>query len=605
MTATTLSIIADSVNLFPETPGVYIMKNAQGVPLYIGKAINLKNRVRSYFADAHEDRPHIAVMLKKLDTVEWIATTTEAEALILEANLIRKHKPQFNIDLKDDKHYPYLKITIQEPFPRLLVVRKVENDNARYFGPYTDVRAMRSCINYARRIFKIRDCKRVLPAAKPQRPCVNYAIGRCCGACAQKINQTTYRESITLLIQFLMGYRKECLHVLEQQMETASNALQFEEAAHIRDQIKLLHDASRLQKVDLTTTDINCDVFGVYKGDRSLCLAVLHFREGLLLSMRRFLLDIQFWQFDAGAHDDVVLQFYNNSQQPIPPEICIPSNEGFDAGLIEQWFLQQYNKKIRVTLPQKGIKQQLVAMAEKNARLYLMQKNPVYGNEDTAELMTLLKLPRLPEVIEAFDISNIGSAFSVAGMVHFKNGLPDKSNFRRYKIKTVEGQNDFAMMMEVVLRRLTRLEKEKKSFADCLLIDGGPGQLHAAMNVVQKFNNPPMVISLAKKEELLYSPYCEEPIRLPPTHPVRKLVERIRDEVHRWAITYHRQLRGRQFTTTRLSSIPGIGSKKSLELLRAFGSVSGIRQASPEEIAKVKGFSILSAKKLLEDLAQM
>ena len=392
---------------------------------------------------------------------------------------------------------------------------------------------------------------------------------------------------------------------MEQQMQQAADALVFEEAAHIRDQIKLLNDASRLQKVDLTTVDINCDVFGIYKGDRSLCLAVLHFREGLLLSMRRFILDIQAWQFDAAAHEDVVLQFYNNSQQEIPPEICIPSGEGFDAELIEQWFIRQYNKKIRVTLPQKGIKLQLVAMAEKNARLHLMQKMPVYGNEDTVELKALLKLPRLPEVIEAFDISNIGSAFSVAGMVHFKNGIADKSNFRRYKIKTVQRQNDFAMMMEVVSRRLTRLEKEQKPFADCLLIDGGPGQLHSAQEAIQKFSNPPMVISLAKQEELLYSPYCHEPIRLPATHPVRKLVERIRDEVHRWAISYHRQIRGRQFTATRLNSIPGIGSKKALELLRVFGSVSGIRQASAEEVAKVKGFSMTSAKKLLEELSHI
>jgi excinuclease ABC subunit C len=392
---------------------------------------------------------------------------------------------------------------------------------------------------------------------------------------------------------------------MEQQMQAAADALLFEEAAHIRDQIKLLNDASRLQKVDLSASDISCDVFGIYKGDRSLCLAVLHFREGLLLSMRRFVLDIQAWQFDAAAHEDVVLQFYNNSQQEIPPEICIPFGEGFNAELIEQWFLRQYSKKIRVTLPQKGVKQQLVAMAEKNARLHLMQKMPIYGNEDTEELQMLLKLPRLPEVIEAFDISNIGSAFSVAGMVHFKNGIPDKSNFRRYKIKTVTGQNDFAMMMEVVTRRLERLEKEKKPFADCLLIDGGPGQLHAAQEAIQKFAHPPMVISLAKREELLYSPYCSEPVRLPATHPVRKLVERIRDEVHRWAISYHRNLRGRQFTATRLNSIPGIGSKKALELLRTFGSVSGIRQASAEEIAKVKGFSVTSAKKLLEDLSHV
>jgi excinuclease ABC subunit C len=596
--------LLDSLERFPKSPGVYLMKDVRDIPIYIGKAINLKNRVRSYFSDLHEDRPHIPVMLQRLHHIEWIATNNESEALILEANLIRKHKPRFNIDLKDDKHYPYLKITVDENFPRLLIVRRIENDAARYFGPYIDARAMRNLVGYARRIFKIRDCKKDLPLKTPQRPCVNYSIGRCSGACAGKISKEQYRENVNLLIQFLRGYRKECVREMHARMELASDEMRFEDAAAIRDQIQLIVDASKLQKVDLNVPDINSDVFGIHKGDRSICLAILHFREGLLLSMRQFIITRQAWEIERANHETVLMQYYMDSQQDPPQEIFIPDNEDINGALMQQWFLARYGKATRVSVPAKGIKRQLVEMAEKNARLYLMQKLPLNSLDDLEDLQTLLKLPKFPHVIEAFDISNIGGAFSVAGMVHFKDGAPDKSNYRRFKIKTVEGQNDFAMMMEAVNRRLVRLNSEGKPFADCLLIDGGLGQLHAAMEPLKQFDDPPMVIALAKKEELVYSPYCVQPLRLDATHPVRKLVERVRDEVHRWAVGYHRNLRGRQFKTTLLSSIPGIGPKKALELLRTFGSVSGLKAATIDEIAKVKGFSTDAARKLKDQLKE-
>jgi excinuclease ABC subunit C len=594
--------LLDSLERFPQSPGVYLMKDARDAPLYIGKAINLKSRVKSYFSDTHEDRPHIPVMLQRLDHIEWIATNNESEALILEANLIRKHRPRFNIDLKDDKHYPYLKVTVNENFPRLLIVRKIENDGACYFGPYIDARAMRNLVGYARRIFKIRDCTKDLPLKKPVRPCVNFAIGRCSGACAGKIAQEQYRRNVDLLIQFLRGYRRECVREMQSTMEQASREMRFEEAAAIRDQIQLIVDASRLQKVDLNVPDINSDVFGIFKGDRSVCLAVLNFREGLLLSMRQFIMTRQVWEIERTNHETVLMQYYMDSQQEPPHEIFIPGEEEINGPLMEQWFLARYGKSTQVIVPVKGIKRQLVDMAGKNARLYLMQKLPPNSLDDLQDMQTLLKLPKFPRVIEAFDISNFGGAFSVAGMVQFRDGAPDKSNYRRFKIKTVEGQNDFAMMMEAVNRRLTRLAAENKPFADCLLIDGGIGQLHAAMEPLKQFAEPPMIVALAKKEELLYSPYNAEPLRLDATHPVRKLVERIRDEVHRWAVGYHRNLRGRQFKTTLLSTIPGIGPKKSIELLKAFGSASGLKEASVDDIAKVKGFSIEAAKKLKEQL---
>jgi len=581
--------LLDSLDRFPTSPGVYIMKDAAGSVLYIGKALNLKNRVKSYFLDTHEDRPHIPFMLARLDHIDWIATHNETEALILEANLIRKHRPKFNIDLKDDKHYPYLKITVNEPFPRLLVVRRVEGDGARYFGPYTDARAMRRLVQFAKRIFRIRDCNKALPLKKPARPCVNWGIGRCSGACAGKIPQEEYRANVDMVIRFFSGKRKDLIRELQEKMEAMSGLMLFEAAANVRDQIRLIRDASRLQQVDFAAPDLDCDVFGVYKGDRSMCLAALHVREGLLLSARCFAFDRAAWEASHAGVETLVLQFYLDAGQSPPPEVLIHEAAGADQLLVQKALEAQFGGQVSVIVPQKGPKAELAAMAVKNARLYLMLKLPPSALDDLADLQKLLCLPRFPHVIEAFDISNLGETNAVAGMVRFNNGQPDKSGYRRYKIKTVEGQNDFAMMMEVVTRRLSRQKEEGQQFADLYLIDGGPGQLHAAMQPLAAIDNPPMIVSLAKREEIVYSPYCKEPVRLASTHPVRKFLERVRDEAHRFAITFHRTLRGHRIGTSVLQSMPGMGKKRVVELLRHFGSLKRVKEASVEEIAEVKG----------------
>ena len=581
--------LKESLDRFPTSPGVYIMKDASDVVLYIGKALNLKSRVKSYFLDTHEDRPHIPFMLARLDHIDWIATHNETEALILEANLIRKHRPKFNIDLKDDKHYPYLKITVNEPFPRLLVVRRVEEDGARYFGPYTDARAMRRLVQFAKRIFRIRDCNKALPLKKPARPCVNWGIGRCSGACAGKIPQEEYRANVDMVIRFFSGKRKDIIRELQEKMEAMSGLMLFEAAANIRDQIQLIRDASRLQQVDFAAPDLDCDVFGVYKGDRSMCLAALHVREGLLLSARCFAFDRAAWEASQAGVETLVLQFYLNAGQIPPPEVLIHEAAGADPHLVQKALAGQFGGQVSVNVPQKGPKAELAAMAVKNARLYLMQKLPPSALDDLADLQKLLCLPRFPHVIEAFDISNLGETNAVAGMVRFKDGQPDKSGYRRYKIKTVSGQNDFAMMMEVVGRRLSRQKEEGQQFADLYLIDGGPGQLHAAMQPLAAIDNPPMIVSLAKQEEIVHSPYCKEPVRLPSTHPVRKFLERVRDEAHRFAITFHRTLRGHRMGASVLQSIPGMGKKRVVELLRHFGSIKRVKEASVDEIAGVKG----------------
>lgn len=576
---------------FPECPGVYLMKDSTDQLLYIGKAINIKNRVKSYFLESSDNRPNIPFLLRKVAKIEWIATNNENEALILEANLIRKYQPRYNVDLRDDKHYPYLKVTVSEPFPRLLVVRKVENDGAVYFGPYSDVTAMRRLVSFAKRIFLIRDCKHTLPTNKIKRPCINFSIKRCSAPCVNKITEEEYKENVNNLIKFFNGKRKDILQKLEEKMKEASSKLLFEEAAKYRDQILLIKDASRLQQVDLKLEDLDCDVFGVAESSNNICMTVLHFREGLLINSRHFIFPRKTWDSLDATHDNLFLQFYLSRGEEPPPLILIPANAGFSVNTLQGWLDENFKKKIEIVLPVKGTRRLLVAMAEKNAYMFLLQNENSEEKRALIELQKILNLPNIPETIEAFDISNLGAAFAVAGMVRFTNGKPEKSSYRHYKIKTVEGQNDFAMMMEVVHRRLRRLKDESKPFPDLLLIDGGPIQLNFALEAISSFENPPAVISLAKKEELIYSPYQKEPISLPSSNPARKLLERIRDEVHRFSVSFHRKLRDKQFSHSLLEEVEGVGKKRAAALLKRFGSLQRVKEAEVEELIQVKGIT--------------
>ncbi|MDR3012317.1 MAG: excinuclease ABC subunit UvrC [Chitinispirillales bacterium] len=589
--------LTDQVSRFPEKPGIYLMKDATGNLLYIGKAVNLKSRVRSYFSDTHDGRAQIRGMMRLLDHIDLIVTNNEAEALILEANLIRKHKPKYNIELRDDKHYPYLKVTVQEPFPRLLVVRRVEKDGARYFGPYTDVTVMRRMADYAKRIFRLRDCAKNLPLSKASRPCINHSMKRCCGPCAGSVCAGDYRSHVDDLIMFLKGRRNDLVKELEERMSVASAELRFEDAAMYRDRIGLIKNASRLQRVDLTVADTDCDVFGIAVGVRETSLAILHFRGGLLMAARNFLFTRDNWDFAEKSRDHILLQFYIEENREIPREIVVPDNAGFSQSVLQGWFDGQ-KLCAKVTIPQKGTMRQLILMAEKNALSYLEQKAPPNALRDIEDLQIALSLPILPRVIEAFDISNLGESFAVAGMVQFTDGKPNKSAYRRYKIKSVDGQNDFAMMMEAVSRRLRRLEDEGGQFPDLLLIDGGKGQLSAAMEALKNFENQPLIASIAEKENILFSPCINGSLTLPQTHPARKLVERIRDEAHRYALSYHTKIRGRQFTRSSLEELPGIGKVRARLLLKHFGSIKRLTEAPVSEIASVRGFSEESAAKL-------
>ena len=578
------------------------MRNIEKECLYVGKAINLKNRVRSYFTDNSDNRFQIPYLISKVETLEWIATNSEVEALILEANLIKSYNPPYNIDLKDDKHYPYLKITIQERYPRLLIVRKIIKDGSLYFGPFTETRNMRQLKEFSIKLFKIRDCNMKLPQKSPVRPCINFSMGICSAPCAEKISEADYKKNTEQLIKFLKGERKGIINNLSKNMELASKELNFEEAAVLRDKIKLIKRISGYQKVDLSASLGSVDVFGIAELDRRSALSILSFREGLLLYKQHFIFKKTSWETSLDDRESAIIQFYTSSRSTLPDSLFLPKESNFSKELLESWFEKEKKHKIKISAPQKGVKRALVEMAEKNSRLHLIQKGDHNPEKDIKELKELLNLPRVPVRIEAFDISNLGEKFTVAAMVAFKNGVSDKKNYRNFKIKTVSGQDDFAMMMEAVTRRLDRLEREGKPFPDLLLIDGGKGQLSAASKPLKKYNNPPMIISLAKKEELLHSYYRDEPLRLPQAHPVRKLVERVRDEVHRRAISYHRKLRGKQFKGSSLENIPGIGAKKATALLKEFGSLAKLKMAKKSEIAKVSGFSEISAKILIRNI---
>ncbi len=594
--------LIESVNTFPTCSGVYIMKDQEDHYLYIGKAKNIRSRVKSYFLDKNDGRYQIPYLMKKVAAIDWIATNSETEALILESNLIKTHKPPYNADLKDDKHFPYLKITTNEPFPRLIVSRKLLNDGATYFGPYTDAGAMRRNMDFAKKIFKLRNCKKKLPQKYLSRPCINHAIGNCSGPCAGLISQKEYGQQVDLLLQFLKGQSREIITLFEKRMALASKKLQYETAASLRDQITLIKKATNTQRVDLRTPHTACDVFGIYQSDFTTCLCILSFRQGLLLSRRHFLFKRTTWDTPFAEHENIVLRYYQSSLSEIPKEIIVPEKHYFNTALLKEWFLLHYKKSVNIIKPQRGFKRDLIALAEKNARLYIVQKAPTQPDAIAQELKKALNLPRLPHTIEAFDISNLRDDSCVAGMVRFTHGKPDKNNYRRFKIKTVSGQNDFAMMMEAVSRRLSRLEKESKPFPDLLLIDGGKGQLSAAAKALEPFSSPPMLCSIAKKEEIIFSAYTSTPTRLNQRHPARKMIERIRNEVHRWAITYHRTVRSKKMSHSSLERIPGIGPKKAQMLLKALGSIKKIKESPLDKLTEIPGVTTELAERIHQTL---
>jgi len=574
----------------PTSPGVYMFLNARGKPIYIGKAKNLRNRVRTYFQSSGTVMDRTRHMVAKVVDLELIVTANEVESLILEANLVHEHRPRYNVALKDDKHFPYLKIT-DEPFPRLLIVRRFEKDKALYFGPYTSAKGMRRTHKFLSHLFKIRSCNYVIPPpeGKELQLCLDYRIGRCKGPCEDLQTQEDYAEAIESVRMALNGHSRQLIADLNDKMQVASDELRFEDAKTFRDQIEALQSIVQKQNVDVGEL-VDRDIIAVAREGNDGLAVVMQLREGVLIGRQDFRLAADVDDDDTTILETFFKQYYNN-QPNLPDEICLPF-ELSEMKLLAQWLRQAKGSKIKLFTPQKGQKMRLLDLAARNARLLLdgvlIQKRQFAKR--TSKMVTALKdelrLSVSPRRMACFDISNTGEMDFVGSCAFFANGKPLKKEYRHFKIKGVTGQDDFAMP------------------PDLIVVDGGKGQLSSAVAELKSlgFGEQP-IISLAKRLEEVYLVGQSDPITIPRGSPALLLLKRIRDEAHRFAVTYHRKVRSKRTIKSQLDDIPGIGPAKRAALLKQFGSVERIKKTSVEEIASVKGITTKLAELVLHVLS--
>ena len=589
-------------------PGVYIMKDKRNRIIYVGKAVSLKNRVRSYF-QSHKNLPvKVASMVSRIEDIEYIVTDSEVEALILECNLIKFHKPRYNILLRDDKQYPYIRITLNERFPRIEVVRTVKKDGARYFGPYANAGAMREAIDVINKIFPIRSCKKDLSEVPiDERPCLNYHIKRCLAPCQGFVKDEEYNEMINNIIMFLEGKRETLVKQLKDRMQEAAEKLDFERAAVLRNQISALEKVLEKQKV-VSTDMIDQDIIAMARGSGIVCIQVFFIREGKLISREPFILN----NTDDIERQEIltsfVKQFYNNAHF-IPKEIIIDEDID-DRDTIEEWLSRKKGQKVYVLIPKRGEKKKLAQMVAENARAYLEQvesreeRERIRNLQALEELKKFLNLKELPQRIEAFDISNTQGTESVASMVVFEDAQPKKEDYRKFKIKTVEGPNDFESMKEVISRRFKRAlsgDRKFQKLPDLLLIDGGKGQLKYAREALKELGlSHILTIALAEEYEHIFVEGRDDPIVLPENSEALFLVQRVRDEAHRFALSFHRSLRSKRNLRSVLDDIPGIGKARRLALLKTLGGLEGIKRATLEELAAVPGMNRKAAQAVHE-----
>ncbi|WP_429162434.1 excinuclease ABC subunit UvrC [Desulfitispora alkaliphila] len=604
----------------PNSPGVYLMKDENGKIIYVGKAVNLKNRVRSYFTKAGQQSPKVQSMVSKIADLEYMVTDTEVEALILECNLIKKHRPKYNVSLKDDKHYPYIKVTLNEDFPRVIVTRKVKKDKAKYFGPYTRAGSVHETLKVLGSLFPLRTCKQP-QIPKRDRPCLNAHIERCLAPCSGEVSRDEYMEMIQEVLLFLEGRQEGLMKKLEQKMAATAEKMEYEKAAQVRDQINALRDIMEKQKVISANLD-DQDVIAMARGFNEACVIVFFIRGGKLLGRDQHFLRGTEELNRSEVLTTFVKQYYNRVEF-VPPHIYVEA-ELVESDLIQAWLTEKRGRRVHIKVPQRGEKIKLVEMAGQNALMAIKEREQSLERKQelttgaVEELQKYLGLKQAPVRMECYDISNIQGHQQVGSMVVFENGEPDNGSYRRFKIKTVEGPNDFASMTEVLTRRFGRAREEQElvgsgqmEFAqakflplpDLVIIDGGKGQLSAARAVMKELGFSHLeTFGLAKREEELFSEGESEPVILPKNSPALYLVQRIRDEAHRFAITFHRQLRGKEGLLSTLEQIPGIGPQRRKNLLKAFGSISKIRNASLEELAQVPGMNMAVAEEVLEKL---
>lgn len=580
----------DKLKTLPDAPGVYLMKDANGKIIYVGKARVLKNRVRQYFQANKNHGAKVKAMVAKVDDFETIVTASEVEALILECNLIKKYRPRYNISLKDDKSYPYLRLTAED-FPRIILTRRIVHDGSRYFGPYTSGLAVKETLQLLRKIFPLRTCK-----SFAKRPCLEFHLKRCLAPCVEKISREDYMHFVKAAEKFLEGRTAQIERELSAQMNEAAEVLDFERAARLRDILIAVRKVVEKQKIISDTGD--ADAIGLARLDGKTCAQIFFVRDGKVTGRESFLLGGANDESDAQAVTEFIKQYYSRAQLTAT-EILLPT-ELDDAKVISEWL------GAKLIVPKRGIKRSLVEMANQNAEKFLAEESArrELKNAQTLgaieELKNFLHLPKLPRRMECFDISHIQGAETVASMVVFADGVPDKKSYRRFKIRTTEGKpDDFLSMREVTSRRYTATD----NLPDLIVIDGGQGQLNSALEIIRGAGHQVPVIGLAKQFELIFVEGSSIPVELPRDSQALKLMQRIRDEAHRFAITYHRKLRRKRNLKSELDSVAGIGVKRRTELLKHFGTLTRIKAATLEELVAVPSMTKTAATALKEFFA--
>lgn len=602
-----IKAILDSL---PKKTGCYLMKDARGKVIYIGKAVNLRSRVRSYFHKSAQNDLKTMTLVANIDDIEWIVVASELEALILEMNLIKKHRPHFNVRLKDDKRYPYIKVHWADPFPKVTVTRKMRDDGSKYFGPYTSVWAVHKTLDVLRRVFPYLTCDRDING-KDERACLYYDIKLCNAPCIGMIDQVSYREMISDLCDFLNGRTENIVHHLNDQMELASNEMRFEKAAGIRDQLQAIENILTRQKV-VSDNYVDSDVLAMARSDREACIQVFFIRGGKLIGREYFMMENTEGAPDAGVMSEFLKQFYNKAAN-IPAQLLLP-HEVDEAKVITEWLRQRRGgKKVEMKIPRRGQKRELVQMAAENAAETLSSLQAQWRADKQrqtkalAELQEAFELKHPPQRIECYDISNTQGTAAVGSMVVFERGVPNKKLYRRFNIRSVTGPDDFASMEEVLTRRLRRWlsaqsEEEKpgrkvdasfSTLPDVLIVDGGKGQLSRSAAVLEAFDLLEKVplAALAKQTEELFIYGKKKSLLLPRDSQGLFLLQRIRDEAHRFAITAHRARRSKRGLASQLDIVPGIGPAKRKALLTTFGSLDKVRQASLEDLVAVQGIN--------------
>ncbi|NMB07955.1 MAG: excinuclease ABC subunit UvrC [Tissierellia bacterium] len=599
--------IDEKLKKLPDKPGVYIMKDKSGEIIYVGKAISLKKRVRQYFGSTKNNPPKVNAMIKHIHEFEYIIVDNEVEALILEANLIKKHRPKYNILLRDDKQYPYIKITTNEKYPRVLKTRNIIKDGAKYFGPYPSVYAVNDTIDIIRNLYPIRTCNRDLEKNMGKtRPCLNYYIGKCLGPCQGNVDENKYMEMIDEIIMFLSGKEDKLIEIIEEKMIEAAENMDYENAAKYRDQINSLNIILEKQKI-VSSNLIDQDIIGMARGIDEVCIQVFFIRSGKIIGREHFIISDTFNEEKREILSSFIKQFYLGTAY-VPKEIFI-EEEIEDMDTIVKWLSEKRGSKVNIRVPKRGEKSQLMDMVKTNAMDMLKQYGDKFlriqrqNEKALKEIQYALGLAKIPNRIEAYDISNIAGVSPVGSMVVFEQGEPKKSDYRRFKIKTVNTPDDYKSMEEILKRRFKRALAQSKGFAifpDLIMIDGGKGQVNVALNVLEELNINIPVCGLVKDDfhKTRGIIYNNEEINLEEDSLGYRLIYNIQEEAHRFAINFHRSLRSKKMFKSELDDVKGIGEKRKKALLKHFGSIDNIKKASIEELSQVESMN----KKVAKDL---